>query len=191
MKNINSSLDALSIKADFEDKKLKVLEDLLLAFKKFKHSEFESKKARKVVKRPIKLRLINEENIYLRLKKLILLRDKDRTSRENSFKLLKKFISFSKKCIENLFKLKFEIFVSFILEREYKHSQVENERKQCFKLIKTWLEKDHKTFPYIFGQSIASIAKNPEDTLLRKMGIEMILVLCQKRPDMAAGVGGI
>jgi hypothetical protein len=43
-------------------------------------------------------------------------------------------------------------------------------------LIKTWLEKDHRTFPYIFGQSIASIAKNPEDILLRKMGIELILV---------------
>ena len=116
MKIINTSIDALSIKADFEDKKLKVLDDLLFAFKKFKHSEFESKKARKIVKKPIKLRLINEESIYLRLKKLILLRDKDRTTRENSFKLLKKFISFSKKCIENLFKLKFEIFVSFILE---------------------------------------------------------------------------
>lgn len=73
--------------------------------------------------------MINEENIYLRLKKLILLRDKDRTARENSIKLLKKFISFSKKCIDNIFKLKFEVFVSFILEREYKHAQVENERK--------------------------------------------------------------
>ena len=58
-------------------------------------------------------------------------------------------------------------------------------------MIKTWLEKDHRTFPYIFGQSIASIAKNPEDILLRKMGIELILVLCQKRPDMTAGIGGI
>ena len=102
---------------------------MLNAFKKFKHTEFESKKVRKIIKNPIKERLINEENIYLRLKKLILLRDKDRTARENSIKLLKKFISFSKKCIDNIFKLKFEVFVSFILEREYKHAQVENERK--------------------------------------------------------------
>jgi hypothetical protein len=52
-------LDALSIKADFEDKKIKFIDDLLMAFKKFKHSDFESKKIRKIVKKPIKLRLIN------------------------------------------------------------------------------------------------------------------------------------
>jgi hypothetical protein len=51
---INTSLDALSIRADFEDHKLKVLVDLLNAFKKFKNTEFESKKIRKIVKNPIK-----------------------------------------------------------------------------------------------------------------------------------------
>ena len=147
------------------------------AFKKFKHTEFESSKARKIVKKQIKNRIVNEENIYLRLKKLILLREKDRTTRENSIKLLKKIICFSKKSIQNIIKLKIEVFISFILEREYKHVQVENERKQCFKFIQAWLEKDNKTFPYIFGQSIASIAKNPEDQLLRKQAIELILIL--------------
>jgi len=90
-----------------------------------------------------------------------------------------------------LFKLKLEVFISFILEREYKHAQVLKERLQCFKLIYAWLEKDPKTLPYIFGQTIASIAKNPEDSQLRKKSIELILTLCQKRPDMGASVGGI
>jgi hypothetical protein len=34
---------------------------------------------------------------------------------------------------------------------------------QCFKLIVAWMEKDKDTFPYLFGQTLASIAKNPED----------------------------
>ena len=38
---------------------------------------------------------------------------------------------------------------------------------------------------------MASIAKNTEDLLLRKEAIEFILILCQKRPDITAGIGGI
>ena len=90
-----------------------------------------------------------------------------------------------------VFKLKLEVFISFILEREYKHSQVLKERLQCFKLIYAWLEKDPATFPYIFGQTIASIAKNPEDSQLRKKSIELVLTLCQRRPDVGSCVGGI
>ena len=111
----------------------------------------------------MKERIINDQNIFNRLKKLVLLRERDRRPRENAIKILKKFIKFSKKSCKIILSLKLDIIVSFILEREYKHSQVMKERLQCFKLITAWLEKDPDTLPYLFGQTVASIARNPDD----------------------------
>lgn len=54
-----------------------------------------------------------------------------------------------------------------------------------------WLERDPNSFPYLLGQTIASIAKNPEDSQLRKHAIETILTLCQTKPAMGSSVGGI
>lgn len=188
---MNTALDSLSKREDFQEKKQVILQNLINAFKTFKKFQFNSEESRKIVKRELKKRILQDENIFTRLKLLILLRDRDRSTREYSIKVLKKLINFSKKCCQMLFKLKLEIFISFILEREYKHAQVLKERLQCFKLIKAWLERDPKTLPYIFGQTVASISKNPEDSQLRKKCIELILSLCQKRPDMGASVGGI
>lgn len=83
------------------------------------------------------------------------------------------------------------MLTSFILEREYRHAQVAKERLQCFKLILAWLQRSPETFPYLLAQTMASIAKNPEDQQLRKNAIEAILTLCQKKPEMGAGVGGV
>ena len=90
---------------------------------------------------------------------------------------MKKILKFTKKTTAILLSLKIEVFISFILEREYRHAQVLKERLQCFKLIKAWLDRTPKSFPFLFAQTIASIAKNPEDTQLRKMAIETILLL--------------
>lgn len=44
-----------------------------------------------------------------------------------------------------------EVFISFILEREYKHAQVLKEREQSFKLILAWLDRDPASFPYLLA----------------------------------------
>jgi hypothetical protein len=97
----------------------------LEAFKTFKqYNEYVGEDidhVKKVVKRAIKQRLLTDENIYHRLKKLILLRERDRSTRENAIKILKKIIKFTKKSCKIMLDAKLEIFVSFILEREYRH----------------------------------------------------------------------
>ena len=42
-------------------------------------------------------------------------------TRENAIKILKKIIKFTKKSCKIMLDAKLEIFVSFILEREYRH----------------------------------------------------------------------
>ena len=106
---------------------------------------------KKLVKREIKDKILGDETIFARLKSLLLLRERDRTTRENSFKILKRLVKFSKKTCKILLELKMEVFVSFILEREFRHAQVIKERMQCFKLVLAWLEKDKATFPYLLG----------------------------------------
>lgn len=139
----------------------------------------------------LKKNIIENKLIFERTKHLILLRERDRSTRENSVRILKKLVRFTKQSCKILLDLKVDVFVSFILEREYKHAQVIKERTQCFKLMECWLAKDPDSFPYLLGQTIASIAKNPEDAQLRKNAIEAILTLCQHKPEMGAGVGGI
>lgn len=93
--------------------------------KTFKNFEFGGKdpeETKKVVKGEIKTRILNDEEIFHRLKKLILLRERDRTTRENSVKIVKKLIKFTKKSCKILLDVKMEVFISFILEREYKHA---------------------------------------------------------------------
>mmetsp|Transcript_35775 Transcript_35775/g.54790 ORF Transcript_35775/g.54790 Transcript_35775/m.54790 type:complete len:133 (+) Transcript_35775:342-740(+) len=130
--------------------------------KAYKTQEIDEE-SEKTVRKELKQWILEDENIFSRLKKLILLRERDRSTRENSIKILKKLIRFSKKTCDILLAMKMDVFICFILEREYKHTQVVKERLQCFKLIMAWLERQPSTFPYIFGQTIASIARNPED----------------------------
>jgi len=168
---------------------------ILESLKTFMNYEFEGKNpdaTQKIVKRELKEKIFGESEIFHRLKKLILLRERDRSTRENSIRILKKLVRFSKKTCKILLEIKMEVFTSFILEREYKHSQVIKERQQCFKLLRAWLHKDPSSFPYMLAQTVASIAKNPEDQQLRKEAIEFIVNdLFQVKPEMGAGVGGI
>ena len=124
--------DGLSVKANYEQKKTQVLIGILEAFKTFKkYNEYvgdDIDLAKKVVKRAIKKRLLTDENIYHRLKKLILLRERDRSTRENAVKIMKKIIKFTKKACKIMLEAKIEVFVSFILEREYRHAQLLKER---------------------------------------------------------------
>lgn len=78
------------------------------------------------------------------------------------------------------------IFISFILEREFKNSAVAKERQQCFKFIQMWLRVDPDTFPLLFAQSTVSLVKNDEETQLRQSGIELLIEMCSKAPKIAA-----
>ena len=91
----------------------------------FKNYDFEGEnpaRVKKLVKKEIKNKVLNDETMFSRLKSLLLLRERDRTTRENSFKILKRLVKFSKKTCKILLQLKMEVFVSFILEREFRHA---------------------------------------------------------------------
>lgn len=152
--------------------------------KRIKNFEYEgpgSLRKKQIVEKHISTQIVTEE-VASKLKDLLLLREKDRTLRENSIKVLKKLINFNPSVCKIYLALKFEVFISFILEREYKHAQVLKERTQCYKFIVAWLKNDPNTFPYLLGQTISTIAKNPEDAQLRKEGIEAIVLMCQYKP---------
>jgi hypothetical protein len=123
--------DSLTQKADYEVKKQTILMGILESLKTFKNFDFGGQDpvyTKKLVKGVIKKRILEDELIFARLKNLILLRDRDRSMRENSIKILKKLVKFTKKTCKILLDLKIEVFVSFILEREYRHQQVVKER---------------------------------------------------------------
>ena len=151
----------------YEQNKNQILLGILEALKAIKQYEYQGKDpelAQQVVEQELKRRVLSNEVVFGRLKKLILLRERERSTRENSIKILKKLVKFDKQACVLLLALKVEVLISFILEREYKHAQVLKEREQSFKLILAWLEHDPATFPYLLGQTVATIARNPEDS---------------------------
>ena len=94
------------------------------AFKAFKNYPADSEQSKKIIKRKIKEKLVTDVNLFNNLKKIILLRERDRKPRESGIKILKKLIKLSKKSCKIILSLKLDIIVSFILEREYKHNSV-------------------------------------------------------------------
>ena len=91
-------IELLSTDPDYEQKKLMILMGILEAFKTFKNYAFGDMQTKKILKRKMKERIMNDQNLFNRLKKIVLLRERDRKPRENAIKILKKFIKFSKKC---------------------------------------------------------------------------------------------
>lgn len=91
------------------------------------------------------------EGLIVLLKGVVLQRLRDRSVRENAIKALKIMLKLNP-ALSGIFRhQKFHIFVSFILEREFKNSAVAKERMQCFKFIKAWLTKSPSTFPLLFA----------------------------------------
>lgn len=84
---------------------------------------------------------------------------------------------------------KIHVLISFLIEREFKSSNVAKERIQCLKFINTWMALSPQSFPFIFAQILVSIAKNIEDVTLRKKAVESLLSLCTSCPQLAANVG--
>ena len=121
------------------------------------------------------------------LKEIILVRQRDRAVRENTVRAVKRLLKIGGKPVAALlYKLKIHIFVTFILEREYKSSAVAKERQQCFKLITAWLKVDADNFPLLFSQAIVSIVRNEEEFQLRHNSIDLMIDMCSKAPKVAA-----
>ena len=95
--------------------------ETLKAFKNYDFKGDDPVRVKKLVKREIKNKVLKDDTIFTRLKSLLLLRERDRSTRENSFKILKRLVKFSKKTCKILLDLKMEVFVSFIMEREFRH----------------------------------------------------------------------
>ena len=108
----------------------------------------------------------------------MLLRERDRTLRETTIRILKKVLKISKKIAPLMKEEKIHVVICFFIEREFKSATVAKERYQGMKFIDAWQEKSPLTFPLIFGQILVSIAKNLEDTQLRRKAIEQTLTMC-------------
>ena len=81
------------------------------------------------------------------------------------------------------------MYVTFILEREYKSMVVQRERQQCFKFIQAWLNTNAETFPLMFAQSILSLVRNEEEFQLRFKEIDFLISMCSKVPRVASQIG--
>ena len=77
---------------------------------------------------------------------------------------------------------KIHVVIGFLIEREFKSSNVAKERIQCLKFINAWMEHSPSTFPLLFGQILVSIARNAEDTTLRKKAVESLLGMSTQCP---------
>ena len=86
---------------------------------------------------------------------------------------------------------KLHVFVTFILEREFKNNAVAKERMQCFKLMKAWLKTCPDSFPLIFAQSVLSLVRNEEEFQLRFNALDMLIDMCSKAPRVSAQVGAM
>lgn len=126
------------------------------------------------------------ESIIILLKGIVLQRLRDRSVRENAIKALKILLKLNPG-LSGIFRdQKFHIFVSFILEREFKNSAVAKERMQCFKFIKAWLFKSPSNFPLLFAQAIVGIVRNEEEFQLRFDAIDLMIEMCNRVPKTAA-----
>jgi hypothetical protein len=145
--------------------------------KNLRPKEPNSKTIKKVLKK-----LFLQKEIYTRFRKLLLLRERDRSLRESCIKVLKKILKVSKKIGVVMKDRKIHVIVGFLIEREFKSSNVAKERTQCLKFINTWMKFSPASFPLLFAQILVSIAKNIEDVALRKKAVESLLGMSTSCP---------
>lgn len=108
------------------------------------------KENRKFIKKILKKVFMNKD-IYNKFRKLVLIRERDRSLRESCIRALKKIIKISKKIAPIMKERKIHIVISFIIEREFKSTNVARERMQCLKFILAWMNVSPDTFPLIFS----------------------------------------
>ena len=96
-------------------------------------------------------RLFMKREIFQKFRKLLLLRERDRSLRETCIRVLKKILKVSKKIAPIMKIEKIHVVIGFFIEREFKSATVAKERYQGVKFINAWQEKSPATFPLIFG----------------------------------------
>ena len=110
----------------------------------------------------------------------------DRAIRQNSIRAIKQLFKVNPSQVDVFYSHKVHVYTTFILEREFKNSNVAKERRQCFKLISAWLNQSPDTFPLLFGQSVLSLVRNEEEYQLRFDAIDLLITMCSKAPGVAA-----
>lgn len=91
------------------------------------------------------------KEIYSKFRKILLLRERDRSLRETCIRVLKKVLKISKKIAPIMRQEKIHVVIGFFIEREFKSATVAKERYQGVKFINAWQEKSPDTFPLLFG----------------------------------------
>jgi len=146
-------------KDDIEPVKTKLLFELLEGLVKIGHILKKRPSNKKFIKHILKMLVLKEE-FFAKMRKLLLLRERDRSFRESCIRALKKILKLTRKAIPILKKKKIHVIISFMIEREFKSTNVVRERLQCLKFINAWLNKDPAGVPLIFAQTLVSIARN-------------------------------
>lgn len=81
----------------------------------------------KFIKKILK-KLFLKKELYGKFRKLLLLRERDRSLRESCIKVLRKILKLSKKIGPVMKEKKIHVIICFIIEREFKSSNVIKER---------------------------------------------------------------
>ena len=82
---------------------------------------------KKTIKKVLK-RLFMKRELYPKFRKILLLRERDRTLRETCIRILRKILKISKKIAPIMRDEKIHVVVGFFIEREFKSSTVAKER---------------------------------------------------------------
>ena len=72
--------------------------------------------------------MFTNKELYNKFRKLLLLRERDRSLRESCIRALKKIIKISKAIAPAMKEKKLHIIIGFLIEREFKSSNVAKER---------------------------------------------------------------
>lgn len=79
-----------------------------------------------------------KRELYPKFRKMLLLRERDRTLRETCIRVLKKILKISKQIAPIMKDEKIHVVIGFFIEREFKSPTVAKERYQCLKFINAW-----------------------------------------------------
>ncbi len=96
-----------------------------------------SEEHKKTIKKVLK-RLFMKREIFAKFRKLLLLRERDRSLRETCIRVLKKILKVSKKLAPIMKQEKIHVVIGFFIEREFKSATVAKERYQGVKFINAW-----------------------------------------------------
>lgn len=113
---------------------------------------------------------IASEQAFLKLRELLL--DKDKNIRETILRIIR-FIAITHHAFEIMLHQNIHLLITRCLEREVKPNFL-MERFQALKLISHWIETDPQSVPFLFFQSLVSVATFQSEDQLKKPVIETL-----------------